>query len=437
MAQKWNLQDIRPVEPRRRSLEPAPVEPLRRPISTNVVDTANSDESDGAIIISDGRTRKRRLLLVAFLIFFGIIGSAITAGIATSGATIVVQPNFFAPNVNASFETFKVATEKQLPYEIMTLEAEGERQVKASGEEAAEVQATGKILIYNKHQTSPVRLVANTRFASPDGLIFRIKDSAVIPGYKEEGGKIIPGVVSAEVFADEVGEKYNLNPTTFTIPGFAGEPEFDNLYGESTESFTGGFSGTRFIIEDTELQTAEQALRTELRNSLLERINAEKPAGFIVYNDAVTFSYVSLPAVAYGDNLATIKEKVIMRLPMFKEDQFARFIAEATIPDYHDEPVRISNPTALTFSYTSATTSASDIGAVTSLSFALTGRPQIVYTFDVGKFKTELLGASKATLTSVLGNYPAISKAEANIRPFWKTTFPRKLDDIEVIEKIE
>ncbi len=446
MAQKWNLQDIKPAEPRRRPIAPAATtaDVVRRapqPINMNRPERDEEPEEDEGIevvSIENGNKKKSKTLVYSLVIFFLVVGGGFFASLLMGGADVTVYPKHREPNVNAEFVTYRSATADQLPYELLTLEAEGERQVQATGQEEVQVQATGKILIYNRHSTSPARLVTNTRFESPEGLIFRIRDSVVIPGYTTgPGGEIVPGVVSADVFADEVGAAYNLAPTTFTIPGFAGEPEFDNLRGESTETFSGGFSGQRFIIAEEELQTAEQALRTELRNSLLERIDAEKPAGFTVFKDAVTFTYVSLPAVEYGDNLATIKEKVIMRIPIFKDEQFASFIATATVPGYEGEDVRITDTAALSFSYRSATTSVSDIGAVQSLDFKLTGRPQIVWEYDTDGLKANLLGANKTALTSVLGAYPAIEKAEAVIRPFWKTKFPTNMNDIEVIEVIE
>ncbi len=433
MAQKWNLQDIKPAEPRKRPIPPPNAEIIRRPAPQPI--EPEIDEADGTIEIVNGQKKNRHTLLYALIVFFVVLGGGVIASILMGGAEITVYPKHREPNVNAQFVTHKSATADQLPYEIMTLEAEGERQVQATGQEEVKTQATGKILVYNKHQEAPVRLVTNTRFSSSNGQIFRIKDSVIVPGYtKDDTGQIMPGVATAEVFADDGGEAYNLAPQKFTIPGFAGEPEFDNIYGESTETFSGGYSGTRFIIAETELQTAEQALRTELRNSLLERIDAEKPAGFVVFKDAVTFTYVSLPAVEYGYNLATIKEKVIMRIPIFKEDQFASFIAAATIPGYEGEDVRITDTSVLTFSYVQATTSNSDIGAAVSLDFKLDGRPQIVYEYDADKLKTDLMNAHKTALTNVLGAYPAIEKAEAVIRPFWKTKFPIDINEIEIIE---
>lgn len=436
MTQKWNLQDIRPATPRKRRIpaeDAMPVTP-ERPIQM----PREEAEDAMSIRIVDGNKKKNKSLLYALIIFVLIVGGGVLASALMGGADVTVYPKHREPNVNAVFEAKKVAQAEELPYEIMTLEAEGERQVTASGQEQVTAQAQGTIFIYNAQQTDPVRLVTNTRFESPDGLIFKIKDSAIVPGYTtDENGKKVPGVTTAEVYADEVGEQYNIDPSKFTIPGFKGDPEYTTIYAESTSGFTGGFNGMKFIIDDNELQVAQQALRTELRNSLLERMKAEKPAGFAMFNDAVTFTYESLPSVEYGENLATIKEKALLRIPLFKEDTFAAFLAAATIPGYEKVPVRISNYDTFTFSYTDATTSASDISNAMSLSFNLTGKPQIIWTYDAEKLKADLVNANKTALTSILGAYPAIERANAVIRPFWKTKFPTKMQEIKIIEVIE
>ncbi len=432
MTQKWNLQDIRPAQPQKhRVAEGKKLESIH----TKVVDMDQDDaEETLSINIVDGNKKKNRSLFFVVLIFIAIVGAGLLASALMGGAEVTVYPKHKEPNVNALFEAKISAQEGELPYEVMTLEAEGERQVKAAGEEVVTTQAIGTIFIYNTQQKDPVRLVTNTRFESPDGLIFKIKDSVVIPGYRDVEGKKAPGVATAQVFADQPGPAYNIAPVKFRIPGFKGDPEYENVYGESTEMFTGGFNDKKFIIEDSELQTAQQTLRTELRDSLLGRIDAEKPAGFVLFKDAVTFTYQSLPSVAYGDNLATIKEKVLLRIPVFKEDNFAEYIAKAAVPGFENEPVRIVDYAVFTFGYKSATTSSSDISNYTNIEFNLTGKPQIVWKYDTDKLRADLMNVNKTALIGVLGAYPSIEKATAVVRPFWKSKFPVKLTDIKIIE---
>ncbi len=436
MTQKWNLQDIRPAQSHKRR----PIEggaPSLKVAQKPVEMSREEAPEELSIRIIDGNKKKSKSLFYAVAIFLFIIVGGLFASALMGGAEITVYPKNRQPNVNAVFEAKRSPQPEELAYEVMTLEAEGESQVKASGEEEVQSQAVGSLFIYNAEQKETLRLVTNTRFESANGKIFKIKDSAIVPGYTMNGTTKVPGVTMAQVYADQVGEEYNVAPGKFTVPGFKGEPEYATIYAESTEGFTGGFNGKKFKIDDAELQTAKQALQTELRNALLMRIDAEKPAGFVLFKDAVTFTYVSLPSVAYGDNLATIKEKVLLRIPIFKDDNFANFIAKQTIPGYEGEDVRIKDTSVFTFAYTQATTSSSDISNYTAISFNLSGKPHVIWKYDGDKLKTDLLNANKTALTSVLGGYKAIEKANAVIRPFWKTKFPTNIKEITITEVVE
>ncbi|MEZ4200141.1 MAG: hypothetical protein R3B69_00855 [Candidatus Paceibacterota bacterium] len=440
MDKKWNLQDIRPATPRR-SQRPDRRADKVESASDDSQTVVTHDANEGAlrVQIKNGKKHSRLGLLGAFGLFFVIILGGFILSLLSAGAEVTVEPRHREPNVNAAFTAYRTPQVDELSYETMVLEAEGERQVSATGQEEVEEQAEGVITIY-KTTPGTERLIKNTRFESPDGLVFRVKESVVVPGAVESNGEVSPGSINAEVFADNVGEQYNLVANTrFTVPGFkeGGYTELYNaIYAENTDAFTGGFSGVKFVIDENELETAKQALQTELRDSLLGRVDAEKPAGFVVFESAITFTYESLPAVEYGENLATIKERALLQIPIFKAEDFAAYIAASTVPGYEGESMRIDNVSELEFTYTSATTTSTDIGNVDSVEFKLVGKPQLVWTYDEERLKTDLLGAPKTALTSVLGGYPALEKARAVIRPFWKRAFPQELDKIEIIEEI-
>ncbi len=469
MTQKWNLQDIRPAQPRqqRKPIESDTARPnmnegrLVRPKNEPRDDephfnhaahhapTLNRDyetiggeeeDDDGIIPVVNGTKRNRNNLYIGITLAVLVLIGGLGISALTGGAEITIYPKVRELNVNAEFTAYSEKRPGELSYEILTLEDTKESQVKATGKETVTKQATGEIEI-SKSTPGTERLIKNTRFATADGLIFRIQESVVVPGaVKGTDGVNKPGVIRAQVFADVAGDKHNLPAgTALLVPGFK-EGGYTDLYNaisaKNTAAFSDGFDGPRFIINDTELSTARQALQLELRNALLAKIKAEAPADFTNFESAIAITYNQLPPTQYGDDLVTIKEQAILQIPLFQKDEFAEFIAKETIVGYENEPVRIDNLQNLTFSYTNATTSQSNIANEQQLIFKIAGVPKIVWTFDGEKMKTELLGKEKTAFNVVLGNYTGIERGEVEVRPFWKQSFPTKLADIEIHEEL-
>lgn len=438
MTKKWNLQDIRPAEPRKqkKKQQPLVLDENRPPEPQQMTDR----EHIPGIVVEDGTKKGGHRLIVSIILFVLIVGAAIVLSGTLGKTELTIYPKYKELSVNAEFTAFPDKRKDSLSYEVMTLETTGEAQVSATGQFQVEEQTTGVIEII-KTTPGAERLIKNTRFRTPDGLIFRIEESVIVPGSIEENGTNIPGTIQAEVFAEEAGEEYNIPANTkLDIPGFE-EGGYTELYKSITarnpEVFTGGYNGPQYQIDPNELSTAKQALQIKLRDNLLSRVNAEKPADFIAFLDAVAVTYNELPTIEYGKDLVTIKEQAILQIPLFKSDEFASFLAEQTVSIYNDEDIRIKDPDVFEFSYTSPTTSSSVIANETSLTFNLIGKPLFVWEYDTPKLTGDLAGLPKTAITNVVKAYPGIEMAKAHITPFWKRTFPEKPEEIIVIEELE
>lgn len=455
MTQKWNLQDIRPTNPRppRRPApgvgeRPSPQsdrmrDPIDRPTRPSHPEEPDPEFNNlPPVSISDGKKKRRFSYTLALILCVAIVLTGFGISVATGGATITVFPKNRTVTVNAEFTAYRDKQPEELTYEILTLEATGERQVTATGQEEVVTQATGIIEII-KTTPGAERLIKNTRFATSDGKVFRIQESVVVPGaVNNDAGELQSGRIQAEVFADEAGEEYNLSANTrFTIPGFeeSGLTElFNSVSAVNPEAFTGGFDGPRFIIDEDELATSRQALQQELRDSLLTKIADSQPTGFTAFDNSIAITYEALPAVQYGDTLVTIREQAILQIPLFRSTDLASFIAKETIVGYNlSEGVRIANPEEIRFSYLSPTTSQSVIANEDSLSFKIVGNTEIVWTYDAEDIIANLVGKEDTAHTVVLGQYPGIERSTIDIKPFWTRTFPSDEAKITLTEVIE
>lgn len=433
MEKKWNLQDIKPSERRRSSSRVN----LSRTTVDNVERQAPSESSrieTPAAKPAGSRKRSRKILWIALLVLGVLAVAGFIFTVFSSGAEVSVFPRLREPVVNAVFEAKRQnAAAGELAYEVMSLEAEGAREVSATGQEEVETQASGKITIYNTSSDSQ-RLITNTRFQTDNGLVFRIKDPAVVPAATGD----TPGSITAEVFADEAGDKYNIAAgTKLRVPGFKENDMTDlynAIYAENPGAFSGGYAGPRFIVDETQLASSMESLQGELRQALEGRVESERPAGFTLFDSAVVFVYQDLPPEEIGEGRVRLKQKAILQVPIFKNEDFASFIAAGTVPGYEGEPVRIEDVSKLTFEYVAAP---SDVSSAESISFRLSGTPKLIWVFDAEQLKADLAGGAQTALNTVLGGYPAIEKASATIRPFWKQSFPDKSEDITIIESMD
>ena len=99
--------------------------------------------------------------------------------------------------------------------------------------------------------------------------------------------------------------------------------------------------------------------------------------------------------------------------------------------------MRVDDPSALEFNYTSATTSQSVIANATSLSFNLTGKPLLIWEYDIESLKGDLITLPKTAINNAVLAYPGIDGARVRITPFWQRTFPEDPEDIIVVEELK
>ena len=348
---------------------------------------------------------------------------AVSAGVlfAFSGAKVEITPSTNAAYVTGEFSATKSGGE--LPYEVVTVEKTAIKSVPAETTENASDPAQGTITIYNA-QSDPQQLINNTRFQTPDGLIFRIRESVVVPAGTENA----PGTLNVTVYAEEGGERYNIGPSDFTVPGLDGSRAFDLVYAKSTNAMTGGFSGTRPTVSEAtrEAQAAglQSALDIELHGELLEAM----PEGYVLVPGASSTTYESLPDTAGQGNNVDVKMRGVMTAVVFPNEALAKAIAYQVVGTYSGQPVRLTDTNTLKL--TPVTTE--NLATLETYTFNLEGNATIVWNIDQTRVAGAVAGKTRDSAQVILSGFPEVDKALVVLRPFWSQTFPQDPDKITV-----
>lgn len=363
--------------------------------------------------------------LIAVIVIGGLAAGALYVVIPkATGATVTIIPK--GQSVALENATF-VATKEpsgELPFQVVTVAKEGKVTVPAAGEEQASVKATGVIRIFNNYSAAPQVLVANTRFETPKGLIFRITQGVTVPGKTGT----TPGSIDVAVVADKPGADYNVGLSDFTIPGFKGDPRFEKVFGRSKSAIAGGFEGTRKKVAKTDEDVARAKIRDGLRANLVGEVAKNIPEDFVMPGNAYFIEYETLPNVSV-DLGAELKEKATIHGIIFRKQDLAKAIAKKSKSAPSDK-MDVLDADKLAFAPKAP--SGDRLWEAETMSFALNGTTTVLVPVDIDKLKADLAGKPRNGLNAVLAAYPNVKNAEVVIRPFWKTKFPESTDSISV-----
>ncbi len=363
------------------------------------------------------------LIIIAVVLFFSLTSSSVVVNII---------PKQLDKRTDASFIAVSNNETGGIPFDIVMLDKTSIKAVAVTGEEEVMEKARGEIIIFNDFDSKNQRLIKNTRFETPEGLIYRIQNSVVVPGQKKDSsGKTIPGSLEVTVYADQPGEEYNVGLKDFTVPGFEGSERFDKFYARSKTSMEGGYEGIKKVASEEDVENMQTQLSVELISELIEEIKTQIPEGFILYEDAI-FSEAKFLGTKDLEDGVGVEEKVNVYAIIFNESNLSKYIAENVIDNYDGTDLLITNLDDLDFEIKNK----EDVipWVEERFVFSLKGECNFEWLFDEENLKNDFVGKSKDSTNEILSRYSSIDSAEVIIEPFWKSSFPRSTGKIEIIK---
>lgn len=382
------------------------------------------------------RKKKEKNLAVILVFGFLILGLAVGGGYAAlqflskSTIKLVVKKEEWK-RVDSAIASKNAAdidfSEKRIPAEIFSQKKNFTFSFPATGKKMVERKAGGKITIYNAYSSEPQPLVERTRFAAPDGKIFRLVSGATVPGAKVTEGKIVPSSVEAAVMAEQPGPQYNIGPVSrFSIPGFQATPKYQGFYAESKEPFKGGFIGEAAFPTESDIKKAKEEAVKSLKESIDSFLTIQMPKDFKVIDGAKQFKILKEELNSEVDEKGkfTLFEEAESSIIAFKEtdviELFKSFAKENIKDGFGLKNYRI------------------EYGAgrpdlkIGQISFAVDFSGVFEKTVDIDDFKKKIAGKKESELRDLIYSMSDIERSTIFFWPKWIKNTPVNTDRIKV-----
>ncbi|MDZ4230066.1 MAG: hypothetical protein U1C53_02915, partial [Candidatus Veblenbacteria bacterium] len=213
-----------------------------------------------------GASRPMRRIVVTFAgAVVAVVLLVLYYSLAHATVTLEVSPDSMVMDTTIELKQYSEAGE--VTGTIIETEVTQSKTFPASPSGELEERAAGTVTIVSTH-TTPQTLIATTRLLSPQGVLFRLRETVTVPA----NGKL----ENVGVVADQVGEASAIGPTSFTIPGL--RPQLQQvIHAESNEPMrrlpkTGSTS-----ITPLDLDAARKSLTDIMVPQALSKLREQLP----------------------------------------------------------------------------------------------------------------------------------------------------------------
>ncbi len=288
-------------------------------------------------------------------------------------------------------------------------------------------KARGTVVIYNDYSSDAQSLVATTRLESPEGKVFRLVKSITVPGKTSS-----PGAIEVEVVADQAGESSNIEPTTFTIPGFKGSDKFDKFSGKSLKAMTGGGSGGSEIksIARADLDKAEAEAKKQAEELFTKDLESSLVPGEVYLKESLQITPLDTgnrPKEGIAANTFEYTRTYKMKAFLLQENLLKKKIEAAASKESQGVHVVVSN---IGIDYGEVAPNYDD----NTVSIKLHATISKVADLEKESLKEKLLGRDADSIQAFLGENPGVQKIELEFDPKWfGSGIPKQASRVEVI----
>ena len=372
-----------------------------------------------------GRFNKR-------LVWGGVVAALVVAYVAgmffLSSAKVTLFAAASQVAVNSDFAVDPSATGYDGKTNVLPGQAlSGSKQVtadfQATGQKDEGTKASGTMTVKNC-TSNPQTLVAGTRFAAPDGKIFRSNNDVVIPPATFPVGTCVPSSNTVGVTADQNGDSYNEGPADYTIPAL-GNPAVTARGGQ----MSGGTSKVVKVVQQSDIDAAQKAALDQAKDDEQKDLKAKAKSTQYLITDSFTQAAAdvkSSPDIDQEATSATLTLTINYTMLAVDKDTLGKFLETQA-----QEQIGGSNQ-IYDNGLGSAQVNADGKDAAGRAQFKVSTSAYGGVKIDTTALAKQLQGKRYGEALDMAGKVEGVSRAEVALWPAWATNVPRMSKHITI-----
>jgi hypothetical protein len=302
----------------------------------------------------------------------------------------------------------------------------------ATGTKDAQGKAQGSVKIFNNYIKAQT-LIKGTRLQAPLEKFQPAIEGSESPWFLITETVVIAPKSStvAQVVASGPGEKYNIEPSVFSVPGLAGTPQYTFIYAQSFEKFTGGSLDAVSQVTKEDLENAKAAIENSAKEEIKkELISQAKEQGLEIVDESEIKIDIGSPEInaKAGDNVARIAGQILAKASViaYKKSDLENLGKEFVLRETGEGFLCDENSFEFQSSYAGSETD----GGFPALDLSVGAT---IYQGTNSEDLKKGLSEKKADEAKIfLMNQPGMRQVEIKLSPAWRFSVPRDLDRIEI-----
>ena len=411
------------------------------PVKGRQVDVPSTQERDVFSLEYPTRAKKKDrpidsrmqwIIILSFVVIAGMMG-AIWLYVWAPEAKVTAYPNTEDISGDVSYSS-SMAENDLVKMNFFEYQEGVKVSASATGvSSGAGSKAHGSVILYNEFSSESQPLVATTRLESPDGKIFRIVKSVVIPGMREQDGTKQSGQIEVEVQADVAGTEYNIESSKFSIPGFSSGPKREKIYAESKQAFAGGGSGdeTSRSVSQQDILQAKKDAEMNVRAKVIEKAKTDIPLG-ITLDDLMEVEFSeenTIPSVGTVTDTFDFSAKVAVRYIVFSEQSMKNMALQKLQENIPENEKSVFEGYSLRIEY--GKVNPDFVNKTVDMKMFVSG--QRAAEIPVDAIKNDVAGKNQSELQGVLDKYPQVQRFEVEMQGFgFRDILPRDPEKIHI-----